>query len=275
MKIYSDSWVRRLLPALVIAGAAWPLSVLSSYAEGAAQSKPDFSGGFPKKATEEGVPLPPTIETLKLDAARTVPVKISSKKGCFFGDLDLMLVEMSWSNYYDLRVSLEPLDDGKAAGSSAVVTVKDLAPGSHTVSLKAPKVKQPTLMGLYICRDAKKSGSCRGKPVVSPGEFIKRYSSQATANKKPGDLPVEDKTYYFNHVVVEPDGISSSDAVFDQAEFARAREIAQKESPKSFEQKLKKIYEAQRTLSSVPLTQIDGALAVTLPISDFANCTKE
>jgi hypothetical protein len=275
MTAYRDPSVRRFVVALVVSGASWSLSALPSFAEGAGQSKPDFSGSFPKKATQEGIPLPRSVDTLKLDASRAVPVTISSKKGCFFGDLDLMLVEMSWSNYYDLRVSLEPLDDGKAAGSSAVITVKDLAPGSHTVSLKAPKVTQPTLMGLYICRDSKKSGSCRGKPVVSPGEFIKRYSSQATAGKKPGDLIVDDKTYYFNHVVVAPDGISSSDSVFDQAEFARVREIAQKESPKNFEQKLKKLYEAQRTLSSVPLKQVDGALAVTLPISDFANCSKQ
>ena len=273
MKKHRYRWALCIAAGFVIVGATWVAPVAPSLAEGVAPSKPDFSGSFPKKATEQGAPLSRPIDTLKLDASRGVPVTISSKKGCFFGDLDLMLVEMSWSRFYDLRVSLEPLDDSKAAPSSAVVNVKDLAPGSHSVTLKAPKVSQPTLMGLYICRDSKKTGSCRGKPVVSPGELIKRYSSESTTGKKEGGIAVDDKTYYFNQVVVEPDAISTSEAVFDTAEFARIREIAKQESPKSFEKKLKRVYQTQRTLSSVPLKQVDGALAVTLPISDFANCS--
>ena len=274
MKRHIYGSARRIATGLVIVGAAWSTTVALSLAEGVAPSKPNFSGSFPKKATERGEPLSRPINTLKLNAEREVSVKISSKKGCFFGDLDLMLVEMSWSKFYDLRVSLEPLDDSKEAPSSELMNVKDLSRGSHTVALKVPKVLQPTLMGLYICRDSKKTGSCRAKPVVSPGDLIKLYSPESTAGKNEAGIAVDDKTYYFNHLVVEPEGVSTSKAVFDKAEFARISKIAKQESPNSFEKKLAKVYETQRTLSSAPLKQVDGALAVTLPISDFGNCSK-
>lgn len=273
MRTFRKASMRSIVTDLLITAATWSAAALPALAEEVAHSKPDFSGSFPKKATAEGVPLPKPINTLKLGASREVPVKISSKKGCFFGDLDLMLVEMTWSKFYDLRISLEPVDDSKAAASSAVVNVKDLAAGSYTAALKVPKVSQPTLMGLYICRDAKKSGSCREKPIVSPGDLIKRYSSEATAEKKEGGIAVDDKIYYFNHVIVQPDAISSSESVFDSAEFSRIQEIAKQESPQDFEKKLQKVYETQRTLSSVPLKQVDGALSITLPISDFGNCS--
>lgn len=259
------------------AGIACVALFAARYAVGSeedAASKVSYSGAFSKKASADGESLPRAIQHLKLGPSRAVSVKIAERKGCFFGDLDLILLEMVWSKLPEVLVTLEPIEGEDGPVSSSRVTMKNLAPGFHKISLKAPEVKQPTVMGLFVCRDSAKSGSCRSKTAESPSESFARFSPEAIA-KLGGKTPdVQDKIYYFNHVVVESDSVEISGALLDKSELERVRDIARQAMPEGFGPILKRLLSLHSTIMSQPITQQSGALAVTLPISDFGNCSK-
>lgn len=265
---------RTIACAAAIACAALLAARCAVGSEDDAASKASRSGAFPKKASPEGEPLPRAVQHLKLGPSRAVPVKIAEKKGCFFGDLDLILLDMVWSKLPEVLVTLEPIE-GEGPVSSSRVTMKNLAPGSHTVSLKAPEVKQPTVMGLFVCRDSAKSGSCRSKTAESPGESFARFSPEAIA-KLDGKAPdVQDKIYYFNHVVVEADSVATSAGLLDKSELERVRDIARAGSPEGFGPILKRLLALHSTIMSQPVSEKKGELVVTLPLSDFPNCSQE
>lgn len=272
-----DTANRHITPWIL--GARAILTVLAlvlsvdGHTESPLQPKRDYTKLFPAKAHLNGVPLLRPVEVLKLDPSRNLSVQISAKKSCFIGDLDLILAEMSWGKFTDLLVTLEPIDDTTAKGSSVILPIERLKDQKEIVELKVPNVSAPTPMGLFICKDVAHTGSCRNKEVVSPGTLAARYDPQAEPAKLNLDKDFPDKVYYFAHLVVEPNSVSSSEAVFDKAERARIEGIAKKESPQLYAKKMERIDLLHGTLSSVPLAQSDGNLQIILPISDFPNCS--
>ncbi|GEM_PF-5745007 len=75
-------------------------------------------------------------------------------------------------------------------------------------------------------------------------------------------------------MVVESDSVEISGALLDKSELERVRDIARQAMPEGFGPILKRLMSLHSTIMSQPITQQSGALAVTLPISDFGNCSK-
>jgi hypothetical protein len=246
-----------------------------AWADEAKPPKAKYAGLFTRKATESGAPIPRAPNTLALGKSRDLTIQLQKKKVCFFGDLDIILVEASWAQFDSLRVSLEPLDDSEEKGSSVVMPIKKLTAPSYSVTLKAPKVTTATPMGLFVCSDTNKSGMCRKKSLVNPNQIIKRYAPEAKPENLDPKKDILDKIYYFNHVVVEPNSISSSDGVYDKNEHQRLQGIAKLSNPRESEQNLSRINRLHTTLTSTPVQQVGNTLKVTLPISDFAHCGEQ
>lgn len=242
-----------------------------SFSDEVAPPKASLSALFSLKANTDGSPLPNTMNVFALGKTRDLTFEIQKKPSCFFGDLDVILVEASWAGFNSLRISLEPLDNSKIKGVSQVFPIKKLADGPLSISLRAPSVTRDTLMGVFICSDQRKSGSCKTKEVVPAGQVIKRYAPDAQPEKLNPKRDIQDKVYYFNHVIVGADQVASSQNGFDKTEQSRLEQIVK--GPKNEgEASLLTVNRLHFTLTSVPLKQEDNRLKITLPISDFPHC---
>ena len=241
-----------------------------SAAEASVPVKKSYAKSFPIKANPDGSPLPRSLDVLKLSASREVTVKPVAKKVCFFGDLDLIRAELSWAGASEIIVSIEPLDDSKVStGSAAVLPLESINMTKGFAKLKVPEVTKPTVMGLYICKDSSKTGSCRNKVVTSPLELLNRYSPTSDPSQLK-DFP--DRVYYFHRVVVSPDSLSSSSAPLDKKGYEQTVAMIRAEGSQGAPDRIAQFSKLQFTLSSAPLRQSGDTLQPLLPISDFKNC---
>jgi len=239
------------------------LPAASSHGETAPPAKPDYAASFPKKALPDGSLPPAKTNVFKLNDKGELSVKISKKDGCFFGDLDLILLEMSAGKFYELLVTLEPLDGSAIPVSSARVKSRKLGDPDLFITLKAPKVSAPTPMGLFICRDSNNQGSCKDKLVSPFRDALSRFKTMPDPAKKAEPFP--DRTYFFNDVVVGPNAVEAQEPMFGPAEEERLKKITSAAT-------VERITSLKNVLTSQPLKSNNGQLEVVLPLSDFGNC---
>lgn len=257
------------LAALLLTATAGSLRLS---AEETRPARQDYAKLFAPNATTQGVRLQKAPNVLKLDKSRIVPVRITKKNACYFGDLDTIFLEMSWGKFTEVIMTLEPITgSGEIAGSASLHASK-LGESDFTVELKAPAVAEPTLMGIFICKDTSKSGSCRNKKLIPFEDIYKKYAPEAKPENLNPKKDIPDKIYFFNHLVVSPDSIEAMDSVYDAAEQARVAGLLEQHPSKGDTALLERLGSLHKTLASVPLAGQDGALTATLPLSDFPNC---
>ena len=74
------------------------------------------------------------------------------------------------------------------------------------VDIKIPRSSEPTLLGVFICKDTKKEGRCAGKKVVDINMVYKEHSPDR--NRSHSWRP-DDKIYFFQPLIVQEDQVWS------------------------------------------------------------------
>jgi len=236
-------------------------------------SKPDYASQFPRKADSAGNPLPAKQLVIRLDASRRFTLPIRAVGVCYAGDLLMILLEAGWGKFKHVLISLEPVLDSQPAGSSEKLVADQLGNGKIAANLVAPRVSAPTPMGLFICKDSAGTGRCRDKPLTPLDQIFGRYSDREKAEKLDPQKDIPDTIYFFTPVIVGPDAITASDAVFDSAERARIAAVAKSAGPESeASQVVARIEEIQSGRNSSPLLELGGTPTLVLPMLDQSKC---
>lgn len=260
--------------ALAVSLFAITAGILGSSAEEVRTVRPDYAKLFAPNATTDGVRIQQAPSVLKLDESRKVPVRITKKNACYFGDLDTILLEMSWGKFTEVIMTLEPITGNGKGAAPASLHASKLGEPDLTVDLKIPLVTQPTVMGLFICKDVAKSGSCRNKKVIPIEDTMNKYAPDSHPEKLDPKKDIPDKIYFFNHVVVTSDSIETMDTVYDSREQSRVADLIKQHPAKGDQELLERIGSLQKNFASVPLSQQNGTVTAVLPLSDFPNCGK-
>ena len=265
-------------PARLCRNALLVLGVIVSNSitlvQGEEADKKNYTGVFPPKVAAGGAPLPTQPIEVALGASREVRFAISPKNSCFMGDIDLIMLESSWARFDELLVTLEPIAPANGPVSSKKVSLQQLLSG-ETVTLTAPSVSSPTPMGVFICKDSRGSGTCAGKELRNFRAALDRYQSDREPAKLNREKDFPDVVYYFNHVVVEPSGISADQEAYGKAQQERLKPLMQRALPQGYAEQLERLRRLHFTVGSVPLAEKDGALQIILPKIDLPNCTKK
>lgn len=271
-----DSLRARLRASLTLAllASVCPFLVLTTLAaEEGQSSKPNYADQFPRKADAAGNPLPTKLLEIKLDASRRFTLPIRAPGVCYAGDLLMILLEAEWAKLKHVLISIEPVLESQPAGFSEKIPVNKLGNGKIAAKLTAPKVSAEMPMGIFICKDAAGTGSCRSKPLVPVDEVFNKYSDREKAEKLDPKKDFPDTIYFFTPVVVGPNSITASDGVYDTGERDRLTSIAKSSlSASEAAQVLARVQELQGGLNSSPLLEFNGLPTLMLPMLDRANC---
>lgn len=268
----------RLARALLLAGVAGIASLCGSQLGNAAPTKSphaanDYAAIFPRKADLSGNLLPSKIGVFKLDESREIEIPVQIPSVCFFGDRDVLFLEAGWGKFEEVLVSIEPLDPSGGKGSSTRVKVEELGSGSARVRLKVPASSRPTPMGLFICKDEKRQGSCRNKKLVEIEATLKKFHDPAKPENLDPKKDFPEIVYFFAHITVGPDSVSWIESQFTQEERSRMRALIDEAVPRERAKRAKERLDAlQKTLNSAPLAEVDGKPVIALPGLNPAGC---
>ena len=218
-----------------------------------------------------------------------LPVNALVTKNCIFGDFDAIRQEMQFSKNKKLLISLEANNEDSASSaelfpefSQPIKIKKSEEVGEKLTAfdknfkrltlfgenhlLKLPKVSKPELFWLKICKDSDNSESCKGKPVATAAEILKKYQ------KPKRGFIATDSTYFALPVVITA------------KEIKYFNEVLTAEKAKAFISKLKEwgveSKETPELSSLLGLQSIDfgihnNHLQITLPSFDAVKCGQQ
>lgn len=165
-----------------------------------------------------------------------------------------------------MLVSIEPLDASGGKGSSTRVKVKELGSGAASVRLKVPVSSRPMPMGLFICKDETRQGSCRNKKLVEIESTLKKFHEPAKPENLNPKKDFPEIVYYFAHMTVGPDSVSWMESQYTQEERSRMSVLIDHAVPRERAKRVKERLDAlQKTLNSAPLAELDGKPTIALP----------
>ncbi|MBP9837257.1 MAG: hypothetical protein KBC84_00940 [Proteobacteria bacterium] len=152
------------------------------------------------------------ISLTKTESNLILPINIKSERRCSFGDFDAMFFDAQHSSYPLIGVTLEGLvtRDKEVLSGVNISQIKldfinkATSATGFNYDLPLPLVKEPVLLGVYICKDSKSDGNCSSKPYVGVNEILKSYKIES---QLPEDYESEDKVYFFSFIVLDKDGI--------------------------------------------------------------------
>ncbi len=138
------------------------------------------------------------IDKIELDG--TLNISVVVERECQLGDFDIMAADLALNGKAsdpDLLISLEPIVAGDSPGVSTRVSLDQLERG-YAIKLPLPKLEEPRHLGVFICRDRQKTGTCANKALFNFGEI------QASVNHG-GDQNVRknDKVFFYQHIYVK------------------------------------------------------------------------
>ena len=210
-------------------------------------------------------------------------VRIAPQPRCAWGDLDVIKLDASRVRTgARFLVSLESIDRAQpdiAVSEQLFFDAKD--GGEMQAHFKLPALSAPRLAALFICLDSTGDGSCRGKPVYDFETLMAPYSVNVEQGRAvrpaagaPKGHPGEDKTYFFQPLIIDSKGAEFIDANFSPP---RLTGFSAHFSKRSGSPLLKEaedlITRNSKTLGSLPLrAQGADTVQVTLPRVDRDKC---
>ncbi len=212
---------------------------------------------------------------LKVPFANATDIKVAVKvtRECFFGDMEAIYLETGWSEEKTVRVSLESLDPQTPFSTSKEVGVKDLGSSKFETSFTLPLLSKPVPLGLFICKDSAKSGSCADKAVQKSEEIFARYDPRKSPDfNSPEFKKISDKNYFFGHLVGLNDGVELTDGALTEKGVAQLQSSlggATRNESLPVVERIKKLHD---TLGSVPLSVKDSVVEITLPSLTDKGC---
>lgn len=204
------------------------------------------------------------------DSKWNIPIKLVTEPRCFFGDRDAIGLELirSESPETELLLTIEPLPKAPEVKKTAVAFIKgaakDLEKG-YDLTLSVPRATHNEILGLYICKDSKKEGSCRNKELRTIPAILNQYDSiQGVLSP---DFVATDKIYFFKPLVFESSGVRYPSAAMSSQRYAQLEQFINHEFGLNEGSKnaIEKIIEIGNTLQSRPLQMVDQKLVIRLP----------
>jgi hypothetical protein len=213
---------------------------------------------------------------LKIPLSKSSDLKVVVKvsRECFLGDMEVIYLETGWSGEKTVTVSLESFDPQVPFLASKQVAVKDLSGSNLELDFTLPLVSKPLPLGLFICKDSAKTGSCLNKAVEKSEDIFARYDPRKPAVdfEAKGFRDISDKSYFFGHLVGYKDGVEVTDGALTESAVAQlygALSRAADDQGAKFVERIKKLHE---TLGSLPLSPRDSAVQITLPSVTDEGC---
>jgi hypothetical protein len=198
----------------------------------------------------------------------TLKVNIHTEARCNFGDADALLLDLlSSGRETKILLTLEPVMPDKNFKTLVqdVTAPPDIHTTGYTTEFTLPSGGKPMLLGLFVCKDSDKQGSCSGKKFQPINEVISNYE---VGVKHSDDYRATDKIYYFKFLVFDGANIyypARGMTVESYEELDKMLAVQGMDSS-SRKDAIKRVQELNQTLGSVALGLRDGnTLEVVLP----------
>lgn len=212
------------------------------------------------------------------DSNATLAVRIAAESRCFFGDLDVLALDLALSKNPRLLLSLEPIflsDTSFEPRSTEWHNPKSLhdiirGAGFYT-SLSFLKLESPKLLGLYICTDSNNTGRCLGKPEVEFDEILQRHE---VGRNVPKDIVIPDKIYFFRYLVITPQFARIFEAPMSEIRYELLERYLEPIIPGKATRTnaISVIRRFNARIGSLPLKVEEEPVRISLPWFDRKNC---
>jgi hypothetical protein len=204
------------------------------------------------------------------DGKWNLPIKLVTEPRCFFGDRDAIGLELirSENPETELLLTIEPLPKGGETKKPTVAYIKNAAKDlekGFDVILTVPRSAHKEILGLYICKDSNKEGSCRNKEIRTIPAVLNQYDSMQGVLTP--DFVATDKIYFFKPIFFEGSGMRYPSAAMSSQRYAQLEQFINSEFGLNEGSKnaVTQIIEIGNTLQSRPLQMVDKKLIVRLP----------
>lgn len=165
------------------------------------QSEEDITALRARASTDFDLGLQ-TLKLVEQDGKLRIPVTfVAEKKWCQGGDLDTINYLRPDPESKEFLISLETLV-GRRRGDKARVSSKELFAG-FSKTLEIPINSSTEVVGLYLCRDQKNSGSCRDKDLKTHEQINDAIADSATMEAaRAGDYQLYFQTFIIKDSVL-------------------------------------------------------------------------
>ena len=220
-----------------------------------------------KEINESGFAFAPLSTS---DGKWNLALKLVTEPRCFFGDRDAIGLELirSENPETELLLTVETLPDAAETKKATVAFIKGAAKElekGYDLTLTVPRSSHKEILGLYICKDSKKEGSCRNKELRTIPAILNQYDSiQGVLSP---EFVATDKIYFFKPLIFEASGLRYPSAAMSSQRYAQLEQFINREFGLNEGSKnaITKIIEIGNTLQSRPLQMADQKLVIRLP----------
>ena len=200
-------------------------------------------------------------------------VRVKAEKRCTFSDFDAIAFDAMHMPERRIIISLESVveNDNSFPNQSILLdNPNTLVKKGINLDFSFPFLKKSNLVGIFICSDSRNEGRCntQNKEIADYGEIFRFYSEIPPKGYTPPD-----RIFYFRPLVVSP-----KQAVFATRQMSKTRYPLQKRfleeeldmfiPPNMYE----RIESLSKKLTSMPLRNIVGRIAVDLPVYNASRC---
>jgi len=191
----------------------------------------------------------------------TIPfVFKTERKWCTPGDLDTILKTVKNKSSKELLVTLENISDKTVHGKFRM-SVNDLIKGNNLAFITAASSHTESL-GLFICRDTNRSGSCQSKEIMSQDEISRQLAANRQASSK------KDYVYYFQNVLLSNGKLQIYRSANAEISMAPGLQDFLESTYNLKEVDFQRATQLNSTIRSVPAMIIDKRILLTLPYND-------
>ncbi len=223
-----------------------------------------------QRAEIRSLPLPPAGDGFEL----VVDVRAMSQ--CGTGDLDFMAIETLGRADTPFLISIEPLAPA-ADWPEELLTrpfkVAEIQAGQKLRFL-VPRALAQIPMGLFVCRDKRRDGHCRGKAVETPAQIYASHVKAMQAERLENiDLP--DRIYAFEFIQVNEGVLKTApDRGLSDADYRRMGQFMSASAGRGVDARAaqNEFRRLNSTLGSLPMKLATKSIEVSLPKRDDASC---
>lgn len=238
---------------------------------------------------ETSIPLKEISPSSNSFGDKLLNIRMESASKCFFGDLDLILLDMqAGQKKLKLQLSVEPLPLGSGKAyygdlKDPVDTTNRSSIGSFEVAIPSSEISSAFLVLLCSADDDQKNPKpCSTKTLIKPNDASIPYrgkindlssSSLSLLNPRPKGMLPDHKIYFSQLILSDNKTLKSTDRVLDSDSLENLL------TPLGVEfSQTKKIYsdyeKYQSTLDSFPLQINQKDFSIILPYFDSDKCLK-
>ncbi len=221
--------------------------------------------------------IPWKKQKLKVEGGFAVlPLLLQTKAlGCGKGDLDALKGDLKASADRKLIFTVERPLAGDTTYGPVVLDVDTKLKHGTKLKLLLPLPKSAIQLGLFLCTDSSGTRRCNDKRTDDINTIL---GNQAEAEQRKEEYLPPERNYFFQYVMLEPDGsisVFANSPVAKQA-FEDLEALTPTLFPASVDEEKKQLgraKELQTTFSSLALMyDAQGTAAITLPGSDNKDC---